>query len=195
MSAKDCVPVLRAAGLDGMASWAEARPVRMGGRGRTCQDLWDVAPRGEWLLRYARVVGAPRPALVRAAVACVRPSLRFVPAGQDRPLQAVEAAEAWADRPTERNRRRMREAGEAAWAVTKGWAEGQAAWAAEAREAAGAAGWAALESAEAARRAAWAHYEAEGLESLAAADAACAAEVRRIIPFIDLAGGRRLGGR
>jgi len=59
VSAKDCVPVLRAAGLDGMASWAEARPVRMGGRGRTCQDLWDVAPRGEWLLRYARVVGAP----------------------------------------------------------------------------------------------------------------------------------------
>jgi len=40
--------------------------------------------------------------------------------------------------------------------------------------------------------AAWAHYEAEGLESMAAAHAACADEVRRLVPFLDLAGGHPL---
>ena len=62
-----------------MAAWAEARPVRMGGRGRTCRDIWAAAPRGDLLLRYAHAARAPRPALMRAAAACVRPSLRFVP--------------------------------------------------------------------------------------------------------------------
>ena len=189
--ATDCVPTLRAAGLNAMADWAESRPVRMGGRGRTCRDLWDAAPNGAWLLGYAQAARAPRSVLVRAAAACVRPALRFVPEGEDRPRLAVEAAEAWADEPTERNRRRAEKAGQAAWkgaagaggAATSAGAAGAAAGAeAEAAWAAGAAAWAAW-------RAAWAHDEAEGPDSRAAAHAACADEVRRLVPFLDLAGG------
>jgi len=86
----------------------------MGGRGRTCRDLWDAAPWGDWLLEYAERAGAPLPALVRAAAACVRPALRFVREGEDRPRLAVEAADAWADRPTERNRLRAEKAEKAA---------------------------------------------------------------------------------
>src|SRR3990167_5136006 len=97
-----------------MADWAEARPLRMGARGRTCRDLWDAAPKGGWLLDYAAAAGAPRPALVHAAAACVRPALRFVPEGEDRPRLAVEAAEAWADRPTEENRRMAKRGAEGA---------------------------------------------------------------------------------
>src|SRR3990167_5652843 len=122
----DCVPVLYAAGLRDMADWAEeARPLRMGGRGRTCRDIWDAAPQGSWLLVYAEKARAPQPALVRAAVACVRPALRFVPEGEDRPSLAVEAAEAWADEPTERNRLRAAEAEKAAWWSRAAWAEAE----------------------------------------------------------------------
>ena len=183
-----------------MADWAEARPLRMGARGRTCRDLWDAAPKGGWLLDYAAAAGAPRPALVHAAAACARPALRFVREGEDRPRLAVEAAEAWADHPTERNRQRAEKAALAAW---KAGATGAALWGAEGAEAgkraAGEAAAAAAAPAEwvaggaagaevAAWRAAWAHYEAEGPDSRAAAHAACADEVRRLVPFIDLAG-------
>ena len=216
MGGHDCVPSLRAAGLDFMADWADARPVRMGGRGCTCRDIWDASPRGDWLLDYAQDAGAPWPAIVRAAAACVRPALRFVPEGEDRPRLAVEAAEAWVDKPTERNRRRAAKAAKAAKAgaaalVAEGAAEeveeavmdagawvavaasrhvawsmkqGAVAWAAWSG-----AGWAS-KAAEAARHAAWAHGYAEGPESRVAADAACADEVRRIVPFRDLAARR-----
>ena len=181
----DCVPALREARLHDMAAWAEARPVRMGGRGRTCRDIWDAAPRGDLLLRYAHAARAPRPALMRAAAACVRPSLRFVPEGEDRPLRAVEAAEAWADEPTERNRRRAVRAARTAWEVTE-WA----AWAAGGLAADGlAVEWAAgTRMSGAAWYAARAHLNAEGPESESAAHAACAEEVRRLVPFLDLAG-------
>ena len=205
MSAKDCVPVLRAAGLDGMASWAEARPVRLGGRGRTCRDLWASAPQGDWLLWYAQKAGAPRPALVRAAAACVRPALRFVREGEDRPRLAVEAADAWADDPTEGTMRRAQEAADAAWEA--GRTELAALAAANAAAAAGsmkaAAEWAAKAgragemakivakwrwAGNAAVRAAGARRYAEGQESESAAHAACAEDVRRLVPFRDLAG-------
>ena len=188
----DCVPVLYAAGLRDMADWAEeARPLRMGGRGRTCRDIWDAAPQGDWLLSYAQATRTPRPALVRAAAACVRPALRFVPEGEDRPRLAVEAAEAWADEPTERNRRRVAKAAKAAKAANVAWD----AWPAgsPAAGAAGAAAWAT--KAAGATWAAWyaarAHGHAEGPEAEAAAHAACAEEVRRLVPFLDLAGGGR----
>ena len=199
MRGQDCVPVLYAAGLRDMAEWAEARPVRMGGRGRTCRDLWASAPRGEWLLDYASAAGAPRPALVRAVAACVRPALRFVPEGEDHPLRAVEAAEAWADEPTEWNRTRAEKAADAAGAAGAAGARvgaaalaASAAWAAAraaARAAAAKTRWVA--GTGAAWRAAWAHGDAEGPESESAAHAACADEVRRLVPFLDLAGGGR----
>ena len=173
-----------------MAEWAEARPLRMGAKGRTCRDLWDAAPRGDWLLGYAEKAGAPRPVLVRAAAACARPALRFVPEGEDRPRLAVEAAEAWADEPTEGTMRRVEKAAHAAWeaGVAAAGTTGVGAAAEAAR-------WVAMATdgktwaGEAAWRAAGAHRQAEGHKSRDAAHAACADEVRRIIPFIDLAGG------
>ena len=175
-----------------MVAWAEARPLRMGARGRTCRDLWDAAPRGDWLLRYADGAGAPRQALVRAAAACTRPALRFVREGEDRPRRAVEAAEAWASRPTERNRLRAAEAARAAGRAAgevagEAWA-GEVAGAAWAAETAARAAAVAAPAASAAWRAAWAHGQAEGPESESAAHAACAEEVRRLVPFLDLAG-------
>ena len=196
MSGRDCVPSLRAAGLDFMAEWAEdARPLRMGGRGRTCRDIWDAAPRGDWLLDYAWRAGALPTDLVRAAAACVRPALRLVSEGEGRPLRAVEAAEAWADEPTERNRQRMeragRAAGEAKVAAEAAWEAGAGAAGAAEEAAAAAAGWKAQRAVDAAGLAAWAHGDVEGPESESAAHAACAEEVRCLVPFIDLAGGGR----
>ena len=210
-----------------MADWAEAaRPLRMGGRGRTCRDLWDAAPQGDWLLWYAEHAGAPRRALVRAAAACVRPALRFVPERKRRPrpfVEAVEAAEAWVDDPTEGNRQRAEKAalaaiekvkegrptspmsaaelraartrtGARAWrrAEDAKWSAGTAAIeavstvAGAAAEAEGEGGW--LMAGEAAGLASYANERAEGPESESAANAACAAEVRRLVPFLDLAG-------
>jgi len=205
MRVTDCVPSLRAAGLDFMADWADARPVRMGGRGCTCRDIWDASPRGDWLLDYAQDAGAPWPAIVRAAAACVRPALRFVPEGEDRPRLAVEAAEAWVDKPTERNRRRAAKAAKAAKAGAAALvAEGAAEEVEEAVMDAGA--WVAVAASRhvawsmkqgavawAAWRAATAHGDPGGPESESefAAHAACAEEVRRLVPFLDLAGGGR----
>jgi hypothetical protein len=169
-------------------AWAESRPLRMGARGRTCRDIWDDAPRGEWLLRYAEKAGVPHPALVRAAAACARHALRFVPEGEDRPRLAIEAAERWADQPTEDNRRKAKRAADASWASAAAWptASGAsgASWAS--RAASSSAAWTA--AALAARYAARAHGDAEGPESEAAAHRACAEEVRRLVPFVDLAG-------
>ena len=58
---------------------------------------WLACPRGDWLLWLAgRCPALPRAALVFAACACVREALHLVPAGEDRPRAAIEAAEAWA---------------------------------------------------------------------------------------------------
>ncbi|MFH2202640.1 MAG: hypothetical protein ABIJ96_05970, partial [Elusimicrobiota bacterium] len=79
-----------------------------------------------------------------AVAACVRTTLRYVPAGEDRPRLAIEAAEQWAADPTEENRAAAETAGAAA--ETAAWAAGAAAetaaWAA-ARAAAETAAWAA----------------------------------------------------
>ena len=58
---------------------------------------WLACPRGDWLLWLAgRCPALPRAALVLAACACAREALHLVPAGEDRPRAAIEAAEAWA---------------------------------------------------------------------------------------------------
>lgn len=207
----DCAPVLRAAGLDGMADWAEERPIRHGWKGRTCREIWDSAPRGDQLLGYAEAAGADRRDIVRAAAACVRPALRFVSAGEDRPRLAIEAAELWADDPTHANRRRASVAGLAAsvagsasFAVgdNAAWSAGRAAQAAG--FAAGVAGGAAKAVAAghafvAAGRAAYADLDAtkaaggsddDAYAALGQAHAACADEVRRLVPFLDLSAPR-----
>jgi hypothetical protein len=60
------------------------------------QQLWDTCPHGDWLLWLAGRINIKRETLVLAACDCARLSLVYVPAGELRPLQALETAEAWA---------------------------------------------------------------------------------------------------
>jgi hypothetical protein len=63
----------------------------------TLQEAWDACERADWMLwlighldgRYSR-------RLRLAACACARTALRFIPAGEDRPLRAIETAERFA---------------------------------------------------------------------------------------------------
>ena len=133
--------------------------VKWAGR-KTPKKAWETCKRGDWLLWIAGKLNVDRKLLVLVACVCARTALKYVPADEDRPRLAIEAAERWADNPTEKNKA-------AAWAA---WAAaGAAAWAARA---AGDAAW------DAARAAAWA--------AGAAGDAAhkdMAYIVRKIIPF------------
>jgi hypothetical protein len=62
---------------------------------------WAACERGDWMLWLAgRVAGPPgddtRRPLVLAACACARLALPYIPDGEERPLRAIETAEAWA---------------------------------------------------------------------------------------------------
>ena len=64
---------------------------------KSMNAAWIACERGDWLLWYAgRVCGDDRRQLVLAACACARLALKHVPEGEDRPLKAIETAEAWA---------------------------------------------------------------------------------------------------
>jgi len=68
---------------------------------RTMQEAWDRCERGDWMLwLLGRLAGPPesksRKKLVLAACACARLSLDHIPAGEQRPLAAIDMAEAWA---------------------------------------------------------------------------------------------------
>ena len=63
----------------------------------TLQAAWDACGRADWMLWLCeRVDGEIRPATRLAACACARTALRCVPAGEDRPLRAIETAERFA---------------------------------------------------------------------------------------------------
>lgn len=67
---------------------------------QACDDTrrwWDAYERGDRLLWYAAEVGADYTFIVRAACACARLALQYVPDGEDRPRIAIETAEAWCD--------------------------------------------------------------------------------------------------
>ena len=68
---------------------------------RSFASAWKDCKRGDWMLWIlGRLAGPPesesRKKLVLAACACVRLTLKYVRAGEDRPRLAIEAAEAWA---------------------------------------------------------------------------------------------------
>jgi hypothetical protein len=68
---------------------------------RSLAAAWEVCKRGDWMLWLAgRCSGEPlsdgRRKLVLATCECARLPLPHVPAGEDRPRLAIEAAEAWA---------------------------------------------------------------------------------------------------
>ena len=68
---------------------------------RSLQSAWDACERGDWMLwLLGRLSGPPESAsrrkLVLAACQCARLALRYVRAGDMRPLAAIETAERWA---------------------------------------------------------------------------------------------------
>ncbi len=66
-------------------------------KGKTLTEAWSTCERGDWMLWYAAKINIDRKLLVRAACACARLALRFVPEGEDRPRIAIETAEASAE--------------------------------------------------------------------------------------------------
>jgi hypothetical protein len=117
------------------------------------ETAWAECKRADWMLWLAerRSWGSDKRLLTRAACICARTALRYVPVGEDRPRLAIEAAERWADDPSEVTRALMNAAVAAAWSAA-GAAAGAAAVAAARFAAMAAAGDAAR---FAARFAAW----------------------------------------
>lgn len=63
----------------------------------TLAEAWTACERADWLLWYVGKRGVDRRLLVRAACACARTVLPYVPVGEDRPRLAIEMAERWCD--------------------------------------------------------------------------------------------------
>lgn len=84
---------------------------------RDAATAWAECPRGDWMLWAAARAGVDRRLLVRAAAACARLVLHMVVPGEERPRKAIEAAEAWAEEPTEDRRRAAAAASAAAAAA------------------------------------------------------------------------------
>jgi hypothetical protein len=134
---------------------------------RSPREAWEVCERADWMLWLADHIGIDQRLVVLCGTGCARSVLHLLPAGEERPRQAIEAAEAWAyGRGTAEAAWRAARAAEAAWyaawrrtraadtAVRAAWAAEAAAstviwwgtdaamaatWAADAAEAAGAA--------------------------------------------------------
>ncbi len=73
---------------------------------RTSAQAWNECERADWLLWWAaRTPANTHQQIVLAAAGCAGLALRFVPAGEDRPRLAIEAARRRASEPTEENRK------------------------------------------------------------------------------------------
>jgi hypothetical protein len=80
---------LRALGACWQAiKWAETQPDAI--------TAWRNCENPEWLIWLANRIGATHQQIVLAACACARTALRYIPEEEERPLMAIEAAEAWA---------------------------------------------------------------------------------------------------
>jgi hypothetical protein len=120
---------------------------------------WDNCQRPDWMLWAAGKLGVDRRLIVRAAAMCARTALKYVPIGENRPLAAIEAAERWAENPTEENRVGANAAAYAAYAAA---AAAYANANANAADAADAAAYAVYVAADAANVAADAAYAQQG---------------------------------
>ena len=125
------------------AEWLETQP--------DVATAWNCCQRGDWMTWLLTNLPTPKDVSVTLAIRFARSVLHLVPAGEERPRLAIEAAERWLAEPTEDNRAAARAAAWAADAAADAaaWA---AAWAADA--AADAAAWAASAAASAADAAA-----------------------------------------
>ena len=145
---------------------------------RSLRSAWLACERGDWMLWYAsRVCGDDRRQLVLAACACARLALKHVPEGEDRPLKAIETAEAWC-----RSKASLEDVETAAYAASAAaYAAAYAAYAANAAyAAANAAAAYAAHAAHTANAAAYAAYAAAGARKHVLKR--CADIVRKLFP-------------
>ena len=61
------------------------------------QALWNKCERGDWMLWLIGEIDPDRKRLVLTACKCARLALKCVKKGDNRPLKAIETAEAWAN--------------------------------------------------------------------------------------------------
>jgi hypothetical protein len=76
--------------------------------GKTLQQAWDACTRPDWMLWLYRKNNPDKIVCVRIAIFSARQSLKFFTKKypkDNQPLKAIEAAEAWAENPTEENRK------------------------------------------------------------------------------------------
>ena len=62
---------------------------------RTPREAWEECPNPGWMLWYMSRVGVPNHLLVRAACACARLELPYIPLDEKRPEYAIFVAEGW----------------------------------------------------------------------------------------------------
>lgn len=71
-------------------------------KGKDLKTVWETCERGDWLLwLIGNMMDKPnwptRQQLVLAACACAETSLKYVPEGELRPKEAIDAARRWAN--------------------------------------------------------------------------------------------------
>ncbi len=64
---------------------------------KTLTEAWATCERGDWMLWYAAKVNIDRKSLMKAACACARLALPYLPSDELRPARAIETAERWID--------------------------------------------------------------------------------------------------
>lgn len=143
-------------------------------------EAWETCERADWMLWFAHRRGVDPRVLTRAACACARTALQYVPPAEDRPRLAIAAAEAWADNPTAANREAAQSAAAQSAAAAESARRAAAAWAAAAAAAAESA-WSARAAAAAQSAAAWAAWAAAESAQSAAHKKMCNI-VRGLIP-------------
>ena len=97
---------------------------------KTMAEAWATCERADWMLwLVTRIDGSYTPRLRLAACACARTSLKYVPAGEDRPRLAIECAERYAR--GEATKDELAAARAASWGAARASAgAAEAAWAA-----------------------------------------------------------------
>ena len=105
------------------------------------QALWNKCERGDWMLWLIGEIDPDRKRLVLTACKCARLALKCVKKGDNRPLKAIETAEAWANGKKGVSLQDVKDA--AAYAADAADAAHAAAYAAYAANAANAAAYAA----------------------------------------------------
>lgn len=149
---------------------------------------WQECERGDVLLRTAVRAGVARKLAVRAACACARLALPYVPESESRPLAAIELAEAWCDNRASIDAVRAAAEDAAEAAADASWAAWERAYAGKSfSDSATCAGLAAQYAAyglwEITYTVEAANYAAKAAAEGGEMHARCADEVRRVIPW------------